>query len=58
MLAIPWPSTWQSFNLSSITISDITLVSKDSKFGGLCLYKGNQSKYKYTIELKYITIKD
>jgi hypothetical protein len=37
--------------LSSITISDITLVSKNSKFGGLCLHKGNQSKYKYTIEL-------
>jgi hypothetical protein len=37
--------------LSSITISDITLISKSSKFDGLCMHKGNQSKYKYTIEL-------
>ena len=37
--------------LNNITISDITLVSKDQKFGGLCLHKGNQKKFGYTMEL-------
>ncbi len=38
-------------SLRSITISDITLVSKPCKFGDVCMHKGNQRKHKYTIEL-------
>jgi len=37
--------------INDITISGITLVSKDMKFGGLCFHKSNQKKFKYTIEL-------
>lgn len=34
-----------------IKISGITLISKPSKFDDVCLHKGNQKKYKYSIEL-------
>lgn len=37
--------------ISDVTISGITLISKDMKFGGLCLHKSNQKKFKYSIEL-------
>lgn len=37
-------------DISEITISDITLVSKPQKFGGVCMHKGNQRKFKYTVE--------
>lgn len=39
-------------DISNITISDITLISKDSKFGELCLHKGNQKKFNYSLEIK------
>lgn len=38
-------------SIQNITISNITLVSKPMKFGGICLHKGNSKKFKYTIEL-------
>lgn len=38
-------------DINNITISGITLISKDSKFNGICLYKGNQKKFKYSIKL-------
>lgn len=38
-------------DIQNISISDIVLVSKTSKFDGLCLHKSNQKKYKYSIEL-------
>lgn len=37
--------------INNVTISDITLVSKSSKFDGLSMHKGNQKKFKYSIEL-------
>lgn len=38
-------------DISDITISGITLISKNSKFGEVCFHKSNQRKFKYTIEL-------
>ena len=36
-------------DIQSITISGITLVSKPSKYGEVCLHKSNQKKYGYKI---------
>lgn len=36
--------------LTEITISGITLISKPQKFNGVCIYKGNQRKFGYTIK--------
>jgi len=33
-----------------ITISNITIISKSSKFEDICLHKGNQKKFGYTIK--------
>jgi hypothetical protein len=43
------PEQWFK-EIRDITISGITLISKDGKFG-ICMHKGNQKKFKYTIEL-------
>lgn len=37
--------------LQNITISDITLISKPSKFGEICMHRSNQKKFKYNISL-------
>jgi hypothetical protein len=37
--------------INEITISGITVVSKPSKFGEVCLHKGNKNKFKYSIKL-------
>lgn len=37
--------------IDGIVISDITLVSKPSKFGEVCFHKSNQRKYGYTMEI-------
>jgi hypothetical protein len=37
--------------LNSITISNITLITKPSKFEDICLHKGNQKKFGYSISL-------
>lgn len=44
-------SSWLLGEIQEITISNITLVSKTQKYGGVCLHKGNQKKFKYSIEL-------
>lgn len=38
-------------SLNSITISNITLITKASKFEEVCLHKGNQKKFGYSITL-------
>jgi hypothetical protein len=38
-------------SLNSITISNITLITKPSKFEDICLHKGNQKKFGYSISL-------
>lgn len=38
-------------SLNSITISNITLITKPSKFEDICLHKGNQKKFGYSIAL-------
>ena len=38
-------------DISDITISGITLLTKGAKYDGLCWYKGNQKKFGYSIEL-------
>ncbi len=35
--------------IQDLTISGITLVSKQTKFGEACLHKGNQKKFGYNI---------
>jgi len=45
------PGNWLIDDISEITISGITVVSKPEKFGGVCLHKGNQKKFGYTIEI-------
>jgi hypothetical protein len=37
--------------IQSITLSNITIISKPNKFNGLCLHQGNQKKYGYSIEI-------
>lgn len=37
--------------LQNITISNITLISKPSKYGEICFHKGNQKKFGYSIKL-------
>lgn len=44
-------SSWLRGEINDITVSNITLVSKPEKFGGVCMHKGNQRKFGYTIEL-------
>lgn len=36
-------------DLSNITISDITLISKPSKHGDICFHNGNKKKFKYKL---------
>lgn len=38
-------------DIDEITISNITLLSKQSKLGGVCMHKNNQKKFGYSIEL-------
>jgi hypothetical protein len=38
-------------DLQSIVISEITLVSKPSKFGGICTHLNNQKKFGYSLVL-------
>lgn len=38
-------------SLNSITISNITLITKPSKFEDACLHKGNQKKFGYSMSL-------
>lgn len=38
-------------DISDITISGITLLSKTSKFDGMCYHKGNVKKFKYKYKL-------
>jgi hypothetical protein len=38
-------------DLSDITISDITIISKPTKFGKICEHNGNKKKFKYTFNL-------
>ncbi len=38
-------------NLQSIVISDITILSKSSKFGGFCWHSANRKRYGYDYEL-------
>ena len=38
-------------DLDNITISNITILYKQSKFGEICTHKNNQKKFKYTFEL-------
>ena len=38
-------------SLNSITVPNITLITKPSKFEEVCLHKGNQKKFGYLIEL-------
>lgn len=38
-------------DLNNITISDITIISKPYKAGGICEHSGNRKKFKYTILL-------
>jgi hypothetical protein len=38
-------------DINNITISGISLISKESKFDGLCMHTGNQKKYKYSISI-------
>lgn len=35
-------------DLNELIISEITIISKRSKFGGVCLHMGNQRKFKYS----------
>ncbi len=48
------PKEWMDFRF--ITLSNITLISKPTKFDPPCLYKGNQKKfnYKMTVNTKRI----
>lgn len=43
--------------IQEIKIANITLVSKPNKFGGVCMHKGNQKKFGYSIELSKPFIK-
>lgn len=38
-------------DISEITLSNITLLSKGNKYEGLCWYNGNKKKFGYSIEL-------
>lgn len=38
-------------DISEITISGITLISKSGKFGNICFHNGNKKKFGYSIEL-------
>lgn len=38
-------------DLQNITISDITIISKPFKFGGICEHNDNKKKYKYDFKL-------
>lgn len=38
-------------DLQDITISDITIISKQSKFGGICYHNGNKKKFGYNFRL-------
>ena len=38
-------------SLQNITVSDITLISKPSKFEDICLHNGNQKKFKYKMKI-------
>lgn len=38
-------------DLQDITISNITIVSKPMKFGGICEHGGNKKKFKYSYKL-------
>jgi len=44
-------------SLQNITISDITILSKPSKYGEICEHKSNQKKFGYTFKLskKFLT---
>lgn len=38
-------------DISDITISNITILSKQSKFGGVCEHNGNKKKFGYSFKL-------
>ena len=38
-------------NIQSITIAGITILSKQSKFDGICWHLGNQKKFGYSFKL-------
>jgi hypothetical protein len=38
-------------DINNITISDITIISKPSKYSDICTHNGNKKKYKYDFTL-------
>lgn len=44
-------SSWLLGEIPEIIISDITILSKPGKYGGVCMHNGNQKKFKYSIKL-------
>lgn len=38
-------------SISNLTISNITIISKPNKFGGICTHNGNQKKFGYNLKI-------